>query len=192
MCVCVRLVVLLLPLLVIHSLHLRRTEKLALTFVYLIGLISVACTITRLSIMVQELQPDKGKHLTLASLRRLEMWSIVEFSAAILAFCLPALRGWLVKWVLPDRSARAGDHAPYASHASKASSARQRAKRKNFLATDVSVGGYLEEAVKEMRPPMPSGRRGSRHHVFSQEPLQPHLEIEEFDLESATSAQGGV
>lgn len=149
----------LLPLSILNTLHLGRHEKLALFFVFTVGSFSIAASIIRFTIVIRALS---GSNYTLMTLRELERWSVVEFSMALLAFCLPALRGFVVRiFGAGRRSTResSGDDArriagiiPPLGVVGAADAEAQwgggGGRRKHYLDTRVSVGEYVESLGK--------------------------------------------
>lgn len=95
------------------------------------------------------------------TLRELERWSIVEYTMGLLAFCLPALRGWFVRLIGSKQGStgRSGDQFADATIGSGPSSALRgldAAKKKEAVWEDYSnVGdrmwdGASEEAICAM------------------------------------------
>lgn len=78
-----------LPLLIISSLRLRRPEKLALVFIFCMGGLSIAASVTRYAILYPYI---KSPPLTTQTIHVLELWGTVEMASGVLAFCLPSLR----------------------------------------------------------------------------------------------------
>lgn len=78
-----------LPLLIISSLRLRRPEKLALVFIFCMGGLSIAASVSRFAILYPYI---KTPPLTTQTIHVLEVWGTVEMAAAVIAFSLPSLR----------------------------------------------------------------------------------------------------
>lgn len=78
-----------LPLLIISSLRLRRPEKIALVFIFCMGGLSIASSVTRFAILYPYI---KTPPLTTQTIHVLELWGTVEIAAAVTAFALPSLR----------------------------------------------------------------------------------------------------
>lgn len=83
------LLILGLPLLIISSLRLRRPEKVALAFIFCMGGLSIAASVTRFAIIYPYI---KTPPLTTQTIHVLELWGTVEVAAAVTAFSLPSLR----------------------------------------------------------------------------------------------------
>ncbi|KAF8451544.1 hypothetical protein BGX38DRAFT_1091587, partial [Terfezia claveryi] len=78
-----------LPLLIISSLRLRRPEKIALAFIFCMGGLSIAASVSRFTILYPYI---KQPPLTTQTIHVLELWGTVEMAAAVTAFSLPSLR----------------------------------------------------------------------------------------------------
>lgn len=78
-----------LPLLIISSLRLRRPEKIALAFIFCMGGLSIAASVSRFTILYPYI---KQPPLTTQTVHVLELWGTVEMAAAVTAFSLPSLR----------------------------------------------------------------------------------------------------
>ena len=83
-----------LPLLAITSLRLRAPEKLALIFIFAMGGLSMAASVSRYAHLYQHI---KKPPLTPETIHILEVWGSVEMAAAIIAFSLPSLRAFYLR-----------------------------------------------------------------------------------------------
>lgn len=81
--------VILLPLCIIQRLSLGRLEICALSFIFLIGSLSITASIIRLTVLHQIFTTNT---VSLKAITQVEMWSIVELNVAFLAFTLPCFR----------------------------------------------------------------------------------------------------
>lgn len=89
-------IVILLPLLVVGQMKLRSfTEKLALSAVFLLGGVSVVFSALRYS----KLRQSISEPASLDGLRTIEVYTALEFTCALVAFCLPALRPYFMRIV---------------------------------------------------------------------------------------------
>lgn len=85
-------VVLLLPLSIIRSLHLRRRQAIALTGIFGIGTLSIAASTARFVAIYRVIVHSENAALSIQST---EQWSTVECATAMIAFCAPSFRSWL-------------------------------------------------------------------------------------------------
>ena len=91
-----------LPMLIISTLRLRRPEKLALAFIFCMGGLSIAASVSRFTILYPYI---KQPPLTTQTIHVLELWGTVEMAAAVIAFSLPSLRVLYIRLLgLPSHS----------------------------------------------------------------------------------------
>jgi len=91
------LIILALPVKMIWQLHTSKADRIALTFIFLLGSFVVIASVIRLSQLHQVNNPDIlwGFNLTV-------IWSSIEPSVAVISACLPTLRP-LAEFILPSQ-----------------------------------------------------------------------------------------
>lgn len=79
----------------LHTLQLRRSEKLAVVLVYVVGALSPMASLLRYEFIRKGFgtNPDSSDEFALDEV--IKVWTTVEYSTAAIAFCLPSLRGIL-------------------------------------------------------------------------------------------------
>jgi len=85
--------VLCVPISILPTLQIGRKEKIALAFVLVVGVLSVAAAITRIAIVHRGLVTNNVSQTTSLSI---QLWSVAEVAVGAVAFTLPSFRVLLV------------------------------------------------------------------------------------------------
>lgn len=165
------------PLLAITSLRLRAPEKPALVFIFAMGGLSMAASVSRYADLYQHI---KKPPLTPETIHILEIWGSVEMAAATIAFSLPSLRAFYLRCVLPCTQADPQQQRGYSRNGSKPKSSN----------TDAST--LLTNGGREIDP--------NGHHIMVKRTFDVHREawasnhhedLEMCSIDSSEAVVGG-
>ncbi|KAI9666120.1 MAG: hypothetical protein M1821_004055 [Bathelium mastoideum] len=97
--------IVILPIPVIWKLHLNWKRKLALSFIFLLGLVAVGASFARMLVTIDavlSISPTSDADLLVT---QVEYWAMLESGLGLVACCLPTLRFLFGKWT-PDNMLR--------------------------------------------------------------------------------------
>lgn len=145
-------IVILLPLLVVGQMKLRSfSEKLALCAVFLLGGVSIVFSALRYS----KLRQSISEPASLDGLRSIEVYTALEFTTALVAFCLPALRPYFMrvvhstkkKWTSYQSSGQLSEG--YSRTDDTVGHSMARKKQRDIMDKDASVGAYNVDNTRD-------------------------------------------
>ncbi|KAI5780377.1 hypothetical protein EDC01DRAFT_667928 [Geopyxis carbonaria] len=94
------LFILLLPVSLFQKIRLKRKEKVAVSFVIMVGLLSFIATVLRYSLLRASgaLKVDQHRRNSIFNIHLIFWLGLVEITAASIAFALPAFRGFVLRY----------------------------------------------------------------------------------------------
>ncbi|KAL7274280.1 hypothetical protein RUND412_002826 [Rhizina undulata] len=127
------LMLVIIPSVIIRSLHLQTRERYAFLFVVVVGSISIVSSIMRFTVIyvgTAGLEFGKGSGDTIA------IWGMIEMSSAFIACCLPSMRAF-IRRDTPEK------HSKDASYGSSNYGSRYGLKKKENLG-NIPLNSYVE------------------------------------------------
>jgi hypothetical protein len=140
------------------------SEKLALSVVFLLGGVSVILSGLRYK-MLYDSFVNPG---SLDGIRKVEMFSALEFTCALIAFCLPTLRPYLMRAVLSSKKRWLGYQSSglrsdgYSRGSQRTGTTSSKKRQRDILDTNASIGGFVDTVIEPGKADSAFGRGAIR------------------------------